>query len=54
MANKSRGTWYVAFELPRGEATAHKGDRNVSERAIGQEICESEVGRSPKCQCGYA
>ena len=48
MANKSKGTWYVAFELPRG-----KGDRNISERARGQEIRESEIGRHAKCQRGH-
>ncbi len=28
-----------------GEAKAREGDRNISQRARGQEICESEIGR---------
>jgi hypothetical protein len=35
-----------------GEATAPKGDRNVSERARGEEICESEIDRSPNVSAG--
>ena len=47
--------WYVSFKRRQGgEARAHKGDRDVSERARGQEIRESEVGRNPKNQCGHA
>jgi len=53
MANKSKGTWYVSFELPRGKRK-RKGDQNVSERARGQEIREREIiGRHAKCQRGH-
>ena len=52
MANKSQGTWYVSF-VATGKAKARKGDQNVSERARGQEIRESEIGRHAKCQRGH-
>jgi hypothetical protein len=35
-----------------GKASARKGDRNISERARGQEIREREIGRHANVSAG--
>ena len=55
MANKSRGTWYVSFELPWGKRGRHaRATETFPNEREGQEIRESEVGPNPTCQCGHA
>ena len=54
MANKSRGMWYVSFELPRGKRALARATETFPNEREAKTIRESEISRHAQRHRGHA
>jgi hypothetical protein len=54
MANKSQGTWYVSFDLPRGRRALTRATETFPNEREAKTIRESEISRHAQRHRGHA
>ena len=52
MANKSRGTWYVSFELPRGKRVLARATETFPNEREAKKFATAKLVDSPKVSAG--
>ena len=52
MANKSRGTWYVSFELPRGKRTLARATETFPNELEARKFARAKLIDTPNVTAG--
>ena len=52
MANKSRGTWYVSFELPRGKRTLARATETFPNEREAKTFAKTKLVDTPNVTAG--
>ena len=52
MANKSQGTWYVAFELPRGKRALARATETFPNEREAKEFARAKLVETPNVTAG--
>ena len=52
MANKSRGTWYVSFELPRGKRTLARATETFPNEREAKQLARAKLVDTPNVTAG--
>jgi hypothetical protein len=52
MANKSQGTWYVSFELPRGKRAHARATETFPNEREAKKFATAKLVDSPKVSAG--
>jgi hypothetical protein len=52
MANKSQGTWYVSFELPRGKRTLARATETFSNEGEAKKFARAKLVDTPNVTAG--
>ena len=52
MANKSRGTWYVSFELPRGKRALARATETFPNEREAEKFARAKLGDTPNVTAG--
>ena len=52
MANKSRGTWYVSFELPRGKRTLARATETFLNEREAKKFARAKLIDTPNLTAG--
>jgi hypothetical protein len=55
MANKSPGTWYVAFEVRRRDKRKHATATETFRSEVeAKKFATAKLAETPTCHCGHA
>jgi hypothetical protein len=52
MANKSQGTWYVSFELPRGKRTLARATETFPNEGAAKKFARAKLVDTPNVTAG--